>query len=112
MSDSFPITTIEIPENDDAEVIVFLKLPETFEPYDLTDADLTFIAKATRDTADADAFATYAISPEMPETDGKFIVSFVRADVATPGQYWYKVRKTKNSKTITVQAGPLIVKNT
>jgi len=79
---------------------------------DLTGATMTYIAKATPDTADGSAIATINGVGIAPLTDGLFTVQITAPVTASPGQFWYKSMVVLGGNPLTVQHGILFVENT
>lgn len=90
--------TISVIEDTDQVVRLAVKSVDSDgvrTPYDLSVfSEVTFYGKTSKETATADAFATYTItggnvSFETDGTDGEVNVRFDRADIADPGKFRY-----------------------
>lgn len=107
---------LEVIEGNDP--VVTLTVTRDGEPVDLTGSTLNLYVKASASTADASALFTYSSgggSPKITITDatgGIASIAFAKADLATPGTYWYKVNVTfSTGKVETVIAGTFKVVN-
>lgn len=87
----------------------------TLAPFNLAGASITMTVKATRDTADGSAIATYSTgSGTIIITDapnGSFTVQLSTAATAATGLYFYKVNATTGGHPQTLMHGDFLVEN-
>jgi len=96
-----PLLTITAQKrNPDGSVIAF----------DLTGSAVTMYVKATKNTADGSALATYTATI-TDAANGKFTVQLTTASTVTPGTFWYKINSVIAAHPQTLQHGDFIVEN-
>jgi hypothetical protein len=108
---SYILLTVQ--EGNEPLLTITAKKPQpdgTLSPFDLTGAAVTMYVKATNDTADGSAMATYtATITDAP--NGKFTIQLTTAATVNPGKYWYKINSVIATHPQTLQHGDFIVEN-